>query len=101
MRRHGDEARAAAKEQVYAWRVASNADLPKAGQLLRFFTDGSVSENEPFCEVRRKAFEVLDPATGSCAKASKPAMFSAGTAFVSAASRMTWWMIASGKTRKD
>jgi hypothetical protein len=63
VRRHGDEARAAAKEQVYAWRVASNADLPKAGQVLRLFTDGSVAENEPFGEVRRKAFEVLDPAS--------------------------------------
>ena len=62
VRRHGDEAKAAAKEQVYTWRVASNADLPKAGQVLRLFTDGRVAESELFGEVKRKAFEVLEPA---------------------------------------
>jgi hypothetical protein len=34
VRRQGDEAKAAAKEQVYACRVATNADLQKAGQVL-------------------------------------------------------------------
>ena len=60
--RHGEEAKAAAKEQVYTRRVASNADLPKAGQVLRLFTDGRVAESAPFEEVKRKAFEVLEPA---------------------------------------
>jgi hypothetical protein len=178
----------------------------KAGRVLKFFTDDSVAESEPFGEVRIKAFAVLDPArlnsvadymatkarfdeaafqwehidraaprfkrhlrpvlqsvefaapstddplieavhflkksfpkgkplgqyadtvfptrcipdkfkrsgsnascligmnsssTGSCAKVSKPAMFSAGTACASAASRMTWLIIASGRTKKD
>jgi hypothetical protein len=36
---------------------------PLAGQVLRLFTDGSVAESEPFGEVRRKAFELLDPAS--------------------------------------
>ena len=62
VRRHGDEAKAAAKEQVYNHCVASNADLQKAGRVLKFFTDGSVAESEPFGEVRIKAFAVLDPA---------------------------------------
>jgi hypothetical protein len=62
VRRHGEEAKAAAKEQVYIRRVASNADLPKAGQVLRLFTDGRVAESAPFGEVKRKAFEVLEPA---------------------------------------
>jgi TnpA family transposase len=62
VRRHSDEAKAAAKEQVYTWRVASNADLQKAGQVLRLFTDDSVAESEPFGEVRIKAFAVLEPA---------------------------------------
>ena len=31
--------------------------------MLRLFTDGSIAESEPFGEVRRKAFEVLDPAS--------------------------------------
>ena len=31
VRRHGDDARAAAKEQVYDFRIAANADLPKVG----------------------------------------------------------------------
>ena len=62
VRRHGDEAKAAAKEQVYNHCVAGNADLQKAGRVLKFFTDGSVAESEPFGEVRIKAFAVLDPA---------------------------------------
>ena len=62
VRRHSDEAKAAAKEQVYTWRVASNADLQKAGRVLRLFTDDSVAESEPFGEVRIKAFAVLEPA---------------------------------------
>jgi hypothetical protein len=39
VRKHGDDARDAAKELVYSFRVPANADLPKAGQVLRLFTD--------------------------------------------------------------
>ena len=62
VRRHGDDARAAAKEQVYDFRIAANADLPKVGGILRLFTDDSVLGTAPFREVRRKAFAMLGKA---------------------------------------
>ena len=61
-RRHGDDARAAAKEQVYDFRIAANADLPKVGGILKLFTDDSVPGTAPFREVRRKAFAMLSAA---------------------------------------
>ena len=62
VRRHGDDARAAAKEQVYDFRIAANADLPKVGAILKLFTDDSVPGTAPFREVRRKAFAMLGKA---------------------------------------
>ena len=62
VRRHGDDARAAAKEQVYDFRIAANADLPKVGGILKLFTDDSVRGTAPFREVRRKAFAMLSAA---------------------------------------
>jgi TnpA family transposase len=59
VRRHGDAAKAAAKELVYNLRVATNADLQKAGHVLRLFTDDGITGTVPFEEVRRKAFAVL------------------------------------------
>ena len=59
VRKHGDDARDAAKELVYSFRVPANADLPKAGQVLRLFTDDGVAGSTSFEEVRRKAFAVL------------------------------------------
>ena len=62
VRRHGDDARAAAKEQVYDFRIAANADLPKVGAILKLFTDDSVRGTAPFRDVRRKAFAILGKA---------------------------------------
>lgn len=62
VRRHGDDARATAKEQVYDFRIAANADLPKVGGILKLFTDDSVPGTAPFREVRRKAFAMLSAA---------------------------------------
>jgi TnpA family transposase len=59
VRKHGDDARDAAKELVYSFRVPANADLPKAGQVLRLFTDDGVAGSTSFEEVRRKAFAML------------------------------------------
>ena len=59
VRRHGDDARAAAKEQVYDFRIAANADLPKVGAILELFTDDKVPGSTSFREVRRKAFAIL------------------------------------------
>ena len=39
VRKHGDDAKAAAKELVYNFRIATNDDLPKGGAVLRLFTD--------------------------------------------------------------
>ena len=60
MRRHSDDAKAAAKELVYNVQVTTNTDLPKAGQVLKLFTDSGVAGSAPFEEVRRKAFALLD-----------------------------------------
>ena len=62
VRRHGDDARTAAKEQVYNFRITANADLPKVGVILKLFTDDSVPGTMPFREVRRKAFAILGKA---------------------------------------
>jgi len=62
VRRHGEDARAAAKEQVYDFRIAANADLPQVGGILKLFTDDSVPGTAPFREVRRKAFAMLGKA---------------------------------------
>ncbi len=62
VRRHGDDARAAAKEQVYDFRIAANADLPQVGEILKLFTDDSISGTAPFREVRQKAFAMLSAA---------------------------------------
>jgi len=55
-----DEAKAAAKEQVYEHRVTSNQDLPKAGLVLRLFTREQVTPGTPFELVQAKAFAILD-----------------------------------------
>jgi TnpA family transposase len=60
VRKHGDEAREAAKEMVYDLRVATNADITKGGQILKWFTDDAIADSLPFEEVRRKAFALLD-----------------------------------------
>jgi TnpA family transposase len=62
IRKHGDDARAAAKELVYNVRVTTNDDMPKGGQILRLFTDGRIDGSTPFEKVRQKAFAVLPAA---------------------------------------
>jgi hypothetical protein len=59
VRRHGDDAKAAAKEWVYNLRVATNDDMPKSGQVLRLFTDESIAGSTPFEAVRQRAFAML------------------------------------------
>ena len=62
VRKHSDEAKAAAKELVYNVKVATNADLQKAGKVLKLFTDDDVAGSVPFEEVRKKAFAVMNAA---------------------------------------
>jgi hypothetical protein len=43
IRKHGDDAREAAKELVYNYRAATNADITKGGQILKLFTDNGIA----------------------------------------------------------
>ena len=60
VRQYADEAKAAAKERVYECRTEGNENLRKAGQVLKLFTDDSIAENTPFCQVQAKAFSILE-----------------------------------------
>ncbi len=60
VRRYADAAKGAAKDKVYAYRTEDNANLPKAGHVLKLFTDASIAEQTPFQDVRAKAFAILD-----------------------------------------
>ena len=48
VRKHGDDAKAAAKELVYNFRIATNADMPKGGEMLKLFTDDGIAGSTPF-----------------------------------------------------
>jgi len=61
VRRFTDEAKGAAKEQVYAYHIESNQNLQKAGQVLKLFTDDGIDGNTPFQTVQTRAFAILDP----------------------------------------
>lgn len=62
VRRHSEDARESAKERVYEFRIAANADLSKVSGILKLFTDDSLPGTTPFKEVRRKAFSRLSAA---------------------------------------
>jgi hypothetical protein len=59
VRRYTDEAKDAAKDRVYQLSIESNENLQKAGHVLKLFTDDSIAENTPFCEVQAQAFGIL------------------------------------------
>ncbi len=61
VRHYVEESKIAAKEKVYEYRVESNQNLQKAGQILKLFTDGNIAETTTFREVQAKAFEILEP----------------------------------------
>ncbi len=60
VRRYVEACKGAAKEPVYEYRIESNQNLQKAGQVLKLFTDGSIAKTAPFQEVQAKAFEILE-----------------------------------------
>jgi len=62
VRKYGDDAREAAKDLVYDYRAATNADMTRGGQILKLFTDEGIAGSLFFEEVRRKAFGMLDAA---------------------------------------
>jgi TnpA family transposase len=60
VRRFGDEAKAAAKDKVYACYVESNRNLKRAGQVLKLFADDSIAADTPFQDVQATAFTILE-----------------------------------------
>ena len=59
VRRFNDEAKEAAQARVYAFKLQGNQNLPKAGRVLRLFTDAKIPGSTPFTTVQAKAFEIL------------------------------------------
>ncbi len=55
-----EEAKAAVKEQLATQRLERNADLLKAGQILKLFTSDQIAATTPFQAVRSAAFAILD-----------------------------------------
>ncbi len=60
IRGYFDEAKNAAKECIYEYRMESNQTLQKAGRVLKLFTDETIAEDTPFLDVQAKAFAILD-----------------------------------------
>jgi len=60
VRAYIDEAKEAAKEQVYAYRLEANQNLEKAGHVLKLFTDDTLAEDVLFQTVQAIAFGILE-----------------------------------------
>lgn len=60
LRRYRQEAILAAKERVYFACLEQQRDLPKAGQVLKLFTDERLTPDTPFQEVQAQAFALLE-----------------------------------------
>ena len=63
VRRYADEAKEAAKERIYDYRMEGNQHLPKAGQVLKLFTDDHIAAQTPFQDVQAQAFRILERST--------------------------------------
>lgn len=60
VRRFNDEAKEVAETKVYAFKMQGNQNLPKAGRVLRLFTDAKIPGTTPFANVQARAFEILE-----------------------------------------
>lgn len=60
VKRYGDETKKAAKERVYEYRLEHNRNLPKAGKVLKLFTDEEPVPETPFESVQTDAFAILE-----------------------------------------
>lgn len=60
VKHYREEAKQAAKEKVYAFRVAFNRNVKKAGQVLKLFTDDQIDPKTPFETVQTQAFTILE-----------------------------------------
>src|SRR5262249_25167261 len=66
VRRYMDEAKEKAKERVAAYYLEGNQNLPKAGQVLKLFTDNRIAAQTPFGDVQARAFTILPRARLEC-----------------------------------
>lgn len=55
-----EEAKRAAKDRVYQYRLENNLNLPKAGRVLKLFTQDEAAPQTPFQEVQTQAFTILE-----------------------------------------
>jgi len=53
------QAKEAAKEMVYKYKIEGNSCFKKVGQILDLFTDESIPDTMPFGEVRPKPFAIV------------------------------------------
>lgn len=60
VRHYQEGAKQAAKDKVYAYRLAYNRNLKRAGQVLGLFTDEQVDPKMPFGTVQNQAFAILE-----------------------------------------
>ena len=60
VRRFNDEAKEMAEAKVYAFKLQGNQNLPKAGRVLRLFTDVAIPGTTPFASVQARAFKILE-----------------------------------------
>lgn len=54
------EAKQAAKEEVYQYKIEGDKHLPSAGKILELFIDETIPENIDFHNVKERAFTILD-----------------------------------------
>lgn len=54
-----DEAKGAAKDRIYEYRLEHHRNLHKAGQVLKLFADNEIAPETPFATVKTKAFAIL------------------------------------------
>ena len=55
-----DEVKVAVKDDIAEQRLERNADLAKAGHILKLFTSDQIAATAPFEDVRTQAFAILD-----------------------------------------
>ena len=56
---YSDQARAAAKEQIYREHLEGKQNLQRAAAVLKLFTDDRIAPETPFGRVRSRAFRIL------------------------------------------
>lgn len=61
VRRYQEQAKEAAKEEVYQLRIQANQYIRKAGEVLKLFTDETISEDVSFSAIQAQAFAILEP----------------------------------------